>query len=171
MAVEDIFDVVNERDEVIDRLPRKEVHARSLFHRAVHVWIFNSRGQLLIQKRSPAKDLHPNVWDCSTSGHVDSGESYATAVDREIGEEIGLVPAPELKELGKTQPVAVTGHEFIVVYRGESEGPFQPCPKEISEVKWVDTEMLTLWMEKEPGDFSPAFRAIWLNWHYNGVIW
>lgn len=171
MAADDIFDVVNGNDEVTERLPRREVHARNLFHRAVHAWIFNSSGQLLIQKRSPSKDLHPNVWDCSTSGHVDSGEDYDTAVVREISEEIGLSPAPELTVLGKTNPVAVTGYEFIQVYQGESEGPFLACPDEISEIKWVDGAMLTQWMEREPSDFSPAFRAIWLNWHYNDVIW
>jgi len=170
MAVEDIFDVVNDRDEVVDRASRKDVHTRNLFHRAVHVWIFNRRGQLLIQKRSASKDVHPNVWDCSTSGHVDSGEDYFTAVVREISEEIGLDPAPDLQMLGKTEPVAATGYEFIQVYRGESEGPFQPCPREISEIKWVDVAVLNLWIEKEPGDFSPAFRTIWLNHQRTGKI-
>jgi len=171
MAADDIFDVVNENDEVVGRLPRHEVHARHLFHRAVHAWIFNRQGRLVIQKRSPKKDLHPNVWDCSTSGHVDSGEDYQTAMVRELQEEIGLHPAPALSILGKAQPVLVTGYEFIQVYRGESEGPFVPCPEEISELKWVDPAMLTLWMEKEPHDFSPAFRFIWLNWQQRGRIW
>ena len=60
---EEIFDVVNERDEVIDQKPRGEVHARGLLHRAVHVLVFNSRGEIFLQKRSVKKDRQPGVWD------------------------------------------------------------------------------------------------------------
>src|SRR5436189_1915417 len=87
---EEIFDVVNERDEVIDRKPRSEVHRLGLLHRAVHVLVFNSRGQIFLQKRSMKKDRQPGLWDSSASGHVDSGEDYDTTAVREAREEIGL---------------------------------------------------------------------------------
>ncbi len=87
---EDIFDVVNERDEVIDRKPRSEVHRLGLLHRAVHVLVFNGRGQIFLQKRSMKKDRQPGVWDSSASGHVDSGEDYDATSVREVREEIGL---------------------------------------------------------------------------------
>jgi len=77
---EEIFDVVNERDEVVGQAPRREVHARSLKHRAVHILVFNARGQVFLQKRSLKKDLHPGVWDSSTSGHLDTGEDYDAAL-------------------------------------------------------------------------------------------
>ena len=73
---EEIFDVVNERDEVIDRQPRREVHRLGLKHRAVHVLVFNSRGEVFLQKRSPKKDTAAGLWDSSASGHLDSGEDY-----------------------------------------------------------------------------------------------
>lgn len=54
---EEWFDVVNERDEVIGRELRRTVHARGLWHRAVHVLVFDSAGRVFLQKRSMTKDL------------------------------------------------------------------------------------------------------------------
>ena len=90
---EEIFDVVNERDEVIGRAPRREVHARGLWHRAVHVLVFNARGEVFLQKRSLKKDTAAGRWDSSSSGHVDAGEAYDDCAVRELREEIGLVVA------------------------------------------------------------------------------
>ena len=87
---EEIFDIVNERDEVIDRGPRGEVHRLGLRHRAVHVLVFNSRGEVFLQKRSMKKDTAQGKWDSSSSGHVDSGEDYDACAVRELREEIGL---------------------------------------------------------------------------------
>ena len=60
---DEIFDVVNERDEVIGRATRSEVHERGLLHRAVHIFVFNSRGELFIQKRSMSKDRNAGKYD------------------------------------------------------------------------------------------------------------
>src|SRR6266513_3776097 len=87
---EEIFDVVNERDEVVGRQSRSEVHRLGLKHRAVHVLVFNSHGQVLLQKRSMKKDRQPGLWDSSASGHVGSGEEYDSTAVRELREEIGL---------------------------------------------------------------------------------
>src|SRR5258707_11287088 len=87
---EEIFDVVNERDEVLAQKPRNEVHRLGLMHRATHVLVFNSRGQVFLQKRSMTKDRQPGLWDSSASGHVDSGEDYDACVVRELREELGL---------------------------------------------------------------------------------
>src|SRR6266702_1229233 len=87
---EEIFDVVNERDEVIDHKPRHEVHRLGLMHRAVHVLVFNGSGQVFLQKRSMSKDRQPGLWDSSASGHLDRGETYDACALRELREEIGL---------------------------------------------------------------------------------
>ena len=87
---EEWFDVVNERDEVVGRATRREVHARGLLHRAVHVLVFDKAGRIFLQKRSMTKDMSPGLWDSSCSGHVDSGEDYDTSATRELGEEIGV---------------------------------------------------------------------------------
>src|SRR5580698_3928717 len=90
---EEIFDVVNDRDEVVAQAPRKEVHARGLWHRAIHVLVFNARGEVFLQKRSMLKDTAKGKWDSSSSGHLDTGEGYDACAVRELREEIGLVLA------------------------------------------------------------------------------
>src|SRR5690554_1228119 len=110
---EDIFDVVNERDEVIDSQPRSVVHARGLLHRAAHVLVFNREGKVFLQKRSMKKDRQPGVWDSSASGHVDAGEDYDTCAVRELNEEIGLNAAQLLQFLFKVDACAETDQEFV----------------------------------------------------------
>src|SRR6266850_1764164 len=109
---EEIFDVVNDRDEVIGQQRRSEVHRLGLKHRAVHVLVFNSRGQIFLQKRSLQKDRQPGLWDSSASGHLDCGEDYDACAVREVREEIGLnLSAPPLR-LFKLAAGAETDQEF-----------------------------------------------------------
>ncbi|HKW28318.1 MAG TPA: NUDIX domain-containing protein [Verrucomicrobiae bacterium] len=158
---EEIFDVVNERDEVIDHKPRGEVHRLGLLHRAIHVLVFNSRGQIFLQKRSMTKDREPGKWDSSSSGHVDSGEDYDACAVRELREEIGLI-VPETPEcLFKIDACAETDQEFVRVYRCKAEGPFQLHPDEIERGEWFAPEAVTHWIDGKPGDFAGAFRLIW----------
>ena len=158
---EDIFDVVNEHDEIIGRELRSVVHTRGLRHRAVHVLVFNAAGQLFLQKRSMAKDNDPGLWDSSCSGHVDSGESYAVAAERELMEEIDLLVDEPMEELFKIEASAGTGWEFAVIYRTEDEGPFNLCPEEIDEGRWFTPEEIDNALANEPEKFSPTFKIVW----------
>src|ERR1043166_2616546 len=137
---EEIFDVVNDRDEVVDRKPRSEVHRLGLLHRAVHILVFNSRGQIFLQKRSMKKDRQPGVWDSSASGHVDSGEDYDTTAVRELREEIGLALNCAPRRLFKIAARPETDQEFVWVYRCESEGPFELNAEEIDCGEWFDPQ-------------------------------
>src|ERR1022692_566981 len=128
---EEIFDVVNERDEVIGQQSRSEVHRLGLMHRAVHVLVFNAVGEVFLQKRSMTKDRQPGLWDSSASGHVDSGEDYDACAVRELGEEIGLRLEGGPKRLFKIAAGSDTDQEFVWVYRGDAEGPFELNPDEI----------------------------------------
>src|SRR5438045_3798922 len=121
---EEIFDVVNERDEVIDRKPRSEVHRLGLLHRATHVLVFNARGEVFLQKRSMKKDRQPGLWDSSASGHVDCGEVYDACALREMREEIGLRLTGNLQRLFKIAACPETDQEHVWVYRCQDEGPF-----------------------------------------------
>ena len=160
---EDIFDTVNEHDEIIGREPRSVVHARGLRHRAVHVLVFNAAGQLFLQKRSMTKDNDPGLWDSSCSGHVDAGESYAVAAERELMEEIDLLVDEPMEELFKIEATAETGWEFAVIYRTEDEGPFNLCPEEIDEGRWFTSEEIDAALANEPEKYSPTFRLIWVR--------
>src|ERR1700722_17566559 len=118
---DEIFDVVNDRDEVIGQNTRGEVHRLGLKHRAVHVLVFNRRGEIFLQKRSMRKDTFPGAWDSSASGHLDSGESYDDCAVRELREEIGLQIARAPERIFRLEACAETGQEFVWVYRLESE--------------------------------------------------
>ena len=158
---EEIFDVVNERDEVVDRKPRHEVHQRGLMHRAVHVLVFNSKQELFLQKRSMKKDRQPGLWDSSASGHVDSGESYDHCAVRELREEIGLEARDPLEPLFKFPASAQTDQEHVWVYRCQAEGPFTLDPEEIERGGWFKPGEITDWMAHHPEEFATAFVAIW----------
>jgi isopentenyldiphosphate isomerase len=158
---EEIFDVVNERDEVVGQAPRREVHARGLLHRAVHVLVFNARGEVFLQKRSMSKDTAKGKWDSSASGHVDSGEDYDTCAVRELREEIGLTVAQVPRRLFKLDASAETGQEFCWIYRCESEGPFTLHPEEIETGAWFAPDFVTRWVAEKPREFARAFVRIW----------
>ncbi|MFZ0826088.1 MAG: NUDIX domain-containing protein [Verrucomicrobiia bacterium] len=158
---EEIFDIVNDRDEVIGRQSRREAHRLGLKHRAVHVLVYNSRGEVFLQKRSMTKDTAAGRWDSSSSGHVDSGEDYDACAVRELREEIGLRATKTPARLFKIDARLETGWEFCWVYRCESDGPFELHPDEIERGDWFAPEKVTRWIAEKPEDFASAFRWIW----------
>jgi isopentenyldiphosphate isomerase len=158
---EEVFDVVNERDEVIGRNTRSEVHRLGLMHRAVHVLVFNARGEVFLQKRSMQKDRQPGLWDSSASGHLDAGEDYDACARRELREEIGLETRVPLRRLFKFAASEQTDQEHVWVYQTESEGPFTLHPEEIERGDWFAPHDLNHWLGTRPQDFARAFRAIW----------
>ncbi len=84
------FEIVNEQGEVIGKAPRSECHGNpALVHRAVHVLVFNKKGELLLQLRSKDKDIQPGKWDTSVGGHLGVGESYQQAALREFARNWG----------------------------------------------------------------------------------
>ena len=87
----ELFEIVNEKGEVIGTAPRSRCHGDpTLVHRAAHVLVFNSEGSLLLQLRSKNKDIQPGKWDTSVGGHLGVGESYEQAAAREMAEELGV---------------------------------------------------------------------------------
>ncbi len=69
---------------------RSEAHSGGLWHRTVHVWVRNRRGELLFQQRSPNKETFPGKWDISAAGHISAGDSSREAAVREMKEELGV---------------------------------------------------------------------------------
>lgn len=158
---EEIFDVVNEHDEVIGQAPRSEVHRRKLNHRAVHVLVFNSQGDLFLQKRSMLKDCFPGAWDSSASGHLDRGESYDACAVREVREELGIELGRTPQRLFKVDACAETGQEFVWVYQCVHEGPFVLHPDEIETGGWFAAEAVERWIREKPREFASGLVLIW----------
>jgi isopentenyl-diphosphate delta-isomerase type 1 len=158
---EEFFDVVDRRDAVVGRAARREVHARGLMHRAVHVLVFDEKGRVFLQKRSMNKDVAPGTWDSSCSGHVDSGESYDAAAVRELGEELGLriVSVPE--RFFRVEACGETGWEFVWVYRLVHPGPFTLHPEEIESGAWFAPGEVIQLIATHPDNFASSFRHIW----------
>lgn len=92
---EEELDIVTEKGDIIRTLPRSQVHGNpALIHRVVHVLVFNTQGDLFLQKRSLNKDVAAGKWDTSVGGHVNAGESLQAAVAREMEEELGITSCP-----------------------------------------------------------------------------
>jgi len=158
---EEIFDVVNDRDEVIGREARSEVHRLGLKHRAVHVMVFNRRGEVFLQKRSMQKDTFPGAWDSSASGHLNAGEDYDACAVRELHEEIGLISKQPPARILRLEAREETGWEFVWVYRVEAEGPFTLNPAELETGGWFAPGQVARWMAQRPGDFASALMFLW----------
>lgn len=158
---DEIFDMVDENDQVIGQKLRRLVHRDGDKHRAVHVLVFNSKGELFLQKRSMLKDTFPGAWDSSASGHLDCGEDYDACAIRELREEIGLSVATSPRRLFKLSACPETGQEFVWVYRTEHEGPFVLHPDEIEKGDWFAPAKISEWIGARPQDFASAFVFIW----------
>ncbi|MBI2579978.1 MAG: NUDIX domain-containing protein [Candidatus Aenigmarchaeota archaeon] len=146
--MEEYFDVVDENDNVIGKASRKECHSNpKLIHRGVFVLILNSKGQLLLQKRSMKKDLSPGKWTCSASGHNDMGESYEDAAMRETREELGIETGLEFMFLVKFRHETESENDRIFI--GVHDGPFHPNRDELDEVKFFDMEEVRKMVEEK----------------------
>jgi isopentenyldiphosphate isomerase len=158
---EEHFDVVNDLDEVIDCKPRRVVHQLGLKHRAVHVLLFNAKGELFLQKRSMLKDCFPGTWDSSSSGHLDTGESYDACAVREVREELGHELGGPPERVMRLEACSETGQEFVWVYKAEAEGPFKLQEEEVETGGWFSPAKINEWIAAKPGEFAPAFVLIW----------
>ena len=158
---QELLDVVDENDNVIAVKTRGEIHARGLMHRAVHILVFNSQGQLFLQKRSLSKDEQPGKWDSSAAGHVDTGEDYLECARREINEELGIVTERPLQILFKLPASELTGNEHCVVYQYRHDGPMVLHPQEIDEGRWTNPVVMDERVADDDPDLTEAVVLIW----------
>ena len=88
---EELIDVITEEGALTGESKNKnEIHTKGYWHRTAHIWIVNSKGELIIQKRSPNKINFPDLWDISAAGHISAGQTSLDAAQRETEEELGL---------------------------------------------------------------------------------
>ena len=152
----EVCDVVDSEDRILESRLRSDVHVNNLTHRAVHLWIFNAQGELFLQKRSPWKINHPDLWCSSAAGHVDTGETYEEAGHREMREEIGADCS--LVKFWKTGASEETGNEFVEFLVGCCDGPFRFAPGEVETGAFFPVEQIARWLERTPEEFTPLFK-------------
>ncbi len=131
----ELFIVVDRNDKIIDYKSRRECHSnKKLIHRAIHILITNNKSELLMQKRSKSKDMQPGFYTVSVGGHVVKGETYRSTARRELTEELGIkIP---FKEILKYLVEVEDQSEMIMVYQGESNGPFKTNTEEIESIQF-----------------------------------
>ena len=155
------FDVVDIFDRVVGLAPRQYIHANKLFHRAIHVFVFNTKREVFLQKRSMNKDSAPGKWVSSCSGHVDTGEYYFDAAVRELGEEIGLYNTKDLNLAMIVHARPETGYEHVHLFTCSHDGELKFDVNEVSDGLWIDPEKLDLWIKENSRDFAWAFVYLW----------
>lgn len=156
---EEQFDVVDHQDRVLGQAPRSEVHAHRWLHRAVHIFVFNTRGELLIHQRTATKDECPLKFTSSASGHLHAGEDYETAAVRELQEELSLsVP---LEYLTKLPAGPLTSYEHSALYQTVTDAVPRFLPEEILAGAYYPPGKIAEWVANRPDDFTPCFRSLW----------
>ncbi len=159
---EDIFDVCDAEDRVLRQERRSVVHARGLLHRAVHIFVFNPAGELLVQLRSATKDQSPLCYTSSASGHVDAGEEYDVAAVRELQEELSL-DSP-LERLRKFPACDELAREHTVLYRTVTDQRPDPDPEEIAEIRFLPLAGVRDLMDRQPELITSPFRVLF-EWY------
>ena len=146
--MEELIDVLDENGILKDVKQRSEVHNKGLWHRSVHVWIINSDGNILLQKRSEQKKFFPNVWDCAYAGHISHGETAITTAIREGEEELGLkIVGSNLKHLFTNKEsisyCGIINNEFVDIFIYECDINLKSLTlqkEEVAKAKWVTEE-------------------------------
>lgn len=135
--------LVDEHDVATGTMEKIKAHEEALLHRAFSVFIFNSEGEMLLQKRASGKYHSPGLWTNTCCSHPKPGESTKEAAEKRLMEEMGFTTPLEkvfdfVYKAGFDN--GLTEHEFDHVYTGTYEGPIQPDPEEVSEYAYRKLE-------------------------------
>jgi isopentenyldiphosphate isomerase len=129
----EIFPLVDAEGNVIGKADRATCHSGSLLlHPVVHLHVFNSRGELFLQKRPMHKDIQPGKWDTSVGGHIDYGETVEVALEREVREELGITDYKS-QFLWKYVFESTIERELVYAYSTTFDGELHPDPHELEE--------------------------------------
>lgn len=174
----EFLDVLDEKGNPTgDKKLKTEIHRDGNWHKAVHIWIINSEGRVLIQKRSPTVDNLPNMWDIPSAGHISAGESPITSAIRETEEELGLKLGENDFEylFSVTQEAIREGGQYInrefndvyLVKKDLDLSKLKLQKEEVSEVKFIfykDLEAVINRGDKEfvshPEEYKKLFQEL-----------
>jgi isopentenyl-diphosphate delta-isomerase len=155
--------LVNDQDEPIGLAGKTEAHQKALLHRAFSVFIFNDRGELLLQQRAAHKYHSPLQWANTCCSHPRQGEDVIEAGKRRLQEEMGFTC--ELKKkfhfIYKAEfDNGLTEHELDHVLVGYSNAIPTINPEEVKSFKWMSIDEIISDIQKKPDDYTPWFKII-----------
>jgi isopentenyl-diphosphate delta-isomerase len=159
--------LVNTADQPVGRMEKFEAHQRGLLHRAFSVFLFNERGETLLQQRAAGKYHSPLLWTNSCCSHQREGESNLEAATRRLHEELGIDPS-QISELKDSFHFiyraefdnGLTEHELDHVILGQFDGTVTLNTEEVEAVRWISMPDLTREMEAHPEQFTAWFQII-----------
>lgn len=169
--MEELIEIYNEHGEKTgQQVERGIVHQKGLLHKAVCVWIMNSKHELLVQRRSP-KVAFPNMLDISFSGHINAGESAIEAIRREGQEELGLIINPQnlrylftCREFGSLHEYIENEIDEVFLYQDDIQiGDCKFLDNEVSSIEYISVEKIKYMIENEASELMPyKFHYRWL---------
>jgi isopentenyl-diphosphate delta-isomerase type 1 len=154
------LEIVDAKGNVIGLAERSALHRNpGLIHRVVHVLVFNNNGELLLQKRSPKKDVAPGKWDTSVGGHINPGEDVLAAAKREMEEELGIKDC-DLRYLYRYLFSNHRESELVETFSCVYEGKITFNKEEIDEVAFRDIPSIKKGLGKNifSGHFEKEIR-------------
>lgn len=163
--MEEFVVLVNPEDDVLGLMEKQQAHINGLLHRAFSVFLFNSKGEMLLQKRAAGKYHSPNQWTNAVCSHPKDGETYLEGAQRRLREELGI--QSELSEKFYFIYKADVGgglweHELDHVFVGhyEYESDFNLNKEEVEEVRFISMQDLDHEIAENPGNFTEWFKII-----------
>jgi isopentenyl-diphosphate delta-isomerase len=166
---EDMLILVDSSDNEIGFLSKSECHmGAGQLHRAFSVFIFNSSGEVLIQKRSPQKELWGLHWSNSCCSHPRKNENIESAVNRRLAEELTIqCPIHFLYKFTYQENFGNVGseHELCYVYVGLFDGEIKADPNEVAEYKFLSPQKLDREIKTSSENFTP-----WMQMEWNTIL-
>jgi isopentenyl-diphosphate delta-isomerase len=153
--------LVNENDEPLGQTEKMDAHRKGLLHRAFSVFIFDSKGRMLLQQRAPGKYHGGLLWTNACCSHPQPGETVEQAADRRLEEELGIrMPLEKIFSFTYRENVenGLVEHEFDHVFAGEYSGMIYPNPHEVSDYRFEEMQQIRSELEQQPEKFTSWFR-------------
>ena len=161
--MEEFVILVDEKDNQLGLMPKMEAHEKAELHRAFSVFIFNSKGELMLQQRAAHKYHSPLLWTNTCCSHQRNGETNIEAGERRLVEEMGF--KANLKEIFSFIYKApfdngLTEHEFDHVMVGYFDGLPEINPEEVASFKWMSLEAVKEDIKLRPNLYTAWFKII-----------
>jgi 16S rRNA (adenine1518-N6/adenine1519-N6)-dimethyltransferase len=157
--------IADKNDNEIGQATKLEAIQKGLIRRVARIFIVNSKGKILLTKRTDNRLLLPGAWDQSSAGHVDPGETYEQAAYRELKEELGI-SGVSLRFLGHYYLENEIGGDHYRVFNSAYVGIYNTVPlldiREFSKYKWLTVKEIEMMQKKEKFGYSfkPTFKLL-----------